>query len=108
MKVVMGVERRWKFLADNLPLRDRKKLEIKVSSRSDIQRMEAVVIEYVRYYPTPSWSQVASALRIMGLYQQANDLTTQYIKGMIKYRLRPRDLRNLEIRGPGTVVSQVQ
>ena len=41
-----------------------------------------VVDEYVKYYPTPSWKQVAEALQQMKLDKLADYITTKYVRGM--------------------------
>ena len=82
MEVVPGVERRWKDLADKLVVRYGKREEIKTLHRTDVVSMEKVLKEYVRYKPNHSWWEVASALQEMGLHQQADIVTTKYIRGI--------------------------
>ena len=83
MEVVKGLERRWEDLAIKLFVRGKKITEIKRTDHNDIQRMEAVVDDYVRYYPTRSWGSVARALREMGLHQLGDVVTVKYIRGII-------------------------
>ena len=45
-------------------------------------KMEAVVKNYVKCSPTPSWKDVAVALQEMNLYELADEVTTKYVKGM--------------------------
>ena len=82
MEVVQGVERRWEDLADNLWVRYKKKEEIKTLHLSDVVSMEEVVKDYVKYKPDRSWWDVAWALQEMGLHQQADTVTTKYIRGI--------------------------
>ena len=82
MEVVQGVERRWEDLADNLWVRYKKKEEIKTLHLSDVVSMEEVVKDYVKYKPDHSWADIARALQMMGLHQQADTVTTQYIQGI--------------------------
>ena len=83
MEVVKGQERRWKDLAGKLGVRREKIAEIKRTDHNDIQRMEAVMDDYVRYYPLRSWDRVASALQRMGLHQLGDVVTAKYIRGII-------------------------
>ena len=82
MKVVNGVEDRWKDLADKLVVRDSEKQKIQRLYQSDHQRMEALINHYVRHYPRHSWKVVASALERMQLPQLAEVVTTKYVRGM--------------------------
>jgi len=82
MEVVQGVERRWEDLANNLWVRYKKKEEIKTLHLSDVVSMEEVVKDYVKYRPDRSWVDVASALQEIGLHQQADTVTTKYIRGI--------------------------
>ena len=78
MEVVKEVEHRWWDLGYRLhvPLSKLKSLY-----QSDHHGMEAVVDYYVRHHPTPSWKQVARALQLMDLDEQAQLVTTRYVKG---------------------------
>ena len=82
MEVVKGLERRWEVLAGKLNVRYQKRAEIKRTRYNDIQRMEAVVDHYVRYYSLRSWEMVASALREMGLRQQGDIVIAKYVRGI--------------------------
>ena len=82
MEVVKGLERRWEDLADKLRVQYEKRAEIKTAYHNDVQRMEAVVDHYVRYYPLRSWGRVARALQVMGLYQLSDVVTAKYIRGI--------------------------
>ena len=82
MEVVQGVEGRWEDLANELIVRDEKRAEIKTLHHTDVISMEEVVKEYVKYTPHHSWRHVASALQEMGLHQQADTVTTKYIRGI--------------------------
>ena len=82
MEVVKGQERRWVDLVLKLGVRYEKTAEIKRTYHNDIQRMEAVVDDYVRYYPRRSWDRVASTLREMGLHQQGDVVIAKYVRGI--------------------------
>jgi len=82
MKVLQGVERRWKDLEDKLIVRYKKRTEIRSLHLSNVVSMEEVVKEYVRSTPNHSWGHVARALQEMGLHQQADTVTTKYIRGI--------------------------
>ena len=82
IQVVNGLERRWEDLAYKLNMRYKKITEIKRTDHNDIQKMEAVVDDYVRYHPLRSWDRVASALREMRLYQQGDVVIAKYIRGI--------------------------
>ena len=81
MEVVKKVGHSWKNLGCKLGVRASKIEEIQDLYRSDYQRMEAIINEYVRHYPTPSWEKVATALWKMRLYKLADVVTTKYVKG---------------------------
>ena len=83
MEVVKGVERRWWDLATNLEVRYQKAENIQSLVHSDIQGMEAVLKEYVNYHPLRTWGNVAEALQLMGLHQQADDVTNKYVRGTL-------------------------
>ena len=82
MEVVKGQERRWEALASELVVRREKIVEIESTDHNDIQRMEAVVDDYVRYHPGRSWGHVASALQRMGLLQRVDVVTAKCIPGI--------------------------
>ena len=81
MEVVKEVEDHWWKLRIWLDMPSSKREEIKSLYQSDHHRMEAVVDHYVRHHPTPSWKEVAGALRGMHLNDQADKITAKYIKG---------------------------
>ena len=81
MEVVKEVEDRWSALGVWLHVPESKRVEIRRLYQSDHHRMEAVVDYYVRYHPTPSWKQVAGALRVMDLDDQSDEITAKYTKG---------------------------
>ena len=72
MEVVKDLKSCWKDLGVRLALR-----------LDGLQEfgMADVVIEYVKYYPTPSWKQVAEALQQMNS-RLADYVTTKYVRGM--------------------------
>ena len=82
MEVVQGVEGWWKQLAARLGVRRVKMAEIETVHLSDMMSMEEVVKDYVKYKPDHSWADIARALQMMGLHQQADTVTTQYIQGI--------------------------
>ena len=82
MEVVRGVESRWKDLSDKLCVRYSEKEKIPRLYQSDHQRMEAIIMHYVKHYPSRSWKDVSSALERMELPQLAEVVTTKYVRGM--------------------------
>ena len=82
MEVVKGQERRWEDLAIELLVRREKRAEIKTTYHNDVQRMEAVVDHYVRYFPLRSWDHIASALQGMRLYQLSDVVIAKYVRGI--------------------------
>ena len=88
MEVVKEVEHHWKDLGLKLGLqRDRKRFAIvggKIQEQLyGIHGMADVVDEYVRRHPTPSWKQVATVLQEMKLDKLADEVTTNYVRGMV-------------------------
>jgi len=81
MEVVKGVEDSWDDLGHQLDVPWSKMSEIKSLYHSD-HRMEAVLDYYVKYYPAPSWKQIAETLQKTSLYSQADEVTTKYVQGM--------------------------
>ena len=73
MEVVKEVMHHWEELGDKLGLRMFSWI---------VYEMADVVDEYVRYYPTPSWKKVATALQEMKLDKLADEVTTKYVRGM--------------------------
>ena len=55
--------------------------EIRQHHRGSTQRIEQLIKFYIRYYPTPSWQRIASALQEMGLDDVADVVTTKYVRG---------------------------
>ena len=49
--------------------------------QSPTQRKEAYLDIYVHQHPCPTWSKVASVLRRVNLYQQADLVENTYVKG---------------------------
>ena len=82
MEVVKGLETWWKDLAGELCVQDKKITEIKNGYHDEIQRMEEVMKEYVRYKPNHSWDHFAWALQGMGLSQKADAVTAKYVRGI--------------------------
>ena len=82
MEVVKGQETRWEGLAFVLMVQYKRITEIETTYHNDVQRMEAVVDDYVRYYPLRSWGDVAGALQDMELHQLSDVVTAKYIRGI--------------------------
>ena len=82
MEVVKEVEHLWKELGGQLAVPDSKLENIKGLYQTDHLRMEAVVDYYVKYWPTSSWKEVGTVLRRMELHKLANNITTNYVRGM--------------------------
>ena len=89
MEVVRGIEGRWKDLGSNLcsgriprGVRRSEMEKIRHLYQSDHQKMEAIIMHYVRYYPSRSWKDVSSALEEMNLPQLAEAVNTKYVRGM--------------------------
>ena len=57
-------------------------LGVRLGLRLDGLQQFGVVIEYVKYYPTPSWKQVAETLQQMKRDKLADYVTTKYVRGM--------------------------
>ena len=55
--------------------------EFRQLHRSSHQGMRALFDFFIRYYPTPSWQRIASALQKMGLHDVADVVTTKYVRG---------------------------
>ena len=89
MEVVKEVEHRWEDLGHKLGLRTHNiivggKIQARLSDvdGEEIHGMAAVVDEYVRCCPTPSWKQVTTVLQRMELDKLADEVTTKYVRGM--------------------------
>ena len=81
MEVVKEVEHRWEDLGHKLGFPKVGGQLVDVDWK-EIHGMAAVVDEYVRRYPTPSWKQVGAALQRMKLDKLADEVTTKYVRGM--------------------------
>ena len=82
MEVVKEVEHRWEEFGGKLVVRDSKLENIKGLYQTDHLRMEAVVDYFVKCYPTSSWKHIGTALQKMELHELANNITTNYVRGM--------------------------
>ena len=60
---------------------EHKRDEIRRLYRDSTHRIESLFNFYIRYYPTPSWQDIASALQEMGLDDVADVVTTKYVRG---------------------------
>ena len=58
-----------------------KRNEIRRLHRDRSHRIAALFNLYIRYYPTPSWQHIASALQEIGLHDVADVVTTKYVRG---------------------------
>ena len=81
MEVVKEVQHRWEELGHSLKM-GLILSKLKGLYQSDHLRMEAVVDYYLKYHPTPSWRDVAVALRNLGLHKETDSITTRYVRGM--------------------------
>ena len=81
LSVLSGVEEQWEELGEELDVVESKMNEIRQHHWSNTDRMEALTTFYIRYYPTPSWQRIASALQEMGLQDLADVVTTKYVGG---------------------------
>ena len=82
MEVVKEVEHRWEEFGDKLVMPPSKLENIKDLYQTDHLRMEAVVDHYVKYDPFSSWKRVGTTLQEMEQHQLANNITTNYVRGM--------------------------
>ena len=85
LSVLSGVEKRWEELGEKLYVSQSKMNEIRQHHRSNTDRMEAVINFIIRYYHTPSWQRIVSALQEMGLQDLADVVTTKYVRGRQLY-----------------------
>ena len=81
LSVLSGVEERWEKLGGNLAVGESKMNEIRQHHWSNTDRMEALTTFIIRYFPTPSWQRIASALQDIGLQDLADVVTTKYVRG---------------------------
>jgi len=83
MEVLKGVEDRWwDDLALMLGVTVSKREKIRYIYRTNHQRMEALVDDYITLQSAPSWQAVARALQVLKLHKQADEVTTKYVKGI--------------------------
>lgn len=80
MEVVKEVQHCWRDLGFSFGVRWVDHIEW--IHRSHYKRMEAVVDDYVKFHPTPSWKGVATALHEMKLHELADEVTTKYVRGV--------------------------
>jgi len=78
MEVVRWDEDCWNGLGPRLGVHDSKMFEI----FSEQHRMQALADHYINHYPIPSWNKVAEALHGEKLHKEADEVTTEYVKGM--------------------------
>ena len=82
MEVVKGVEGRWYGLGFWLGVPMSKRDEISSIHHSDYHRMEATLDYYIRHNPAPSWKGFSEELQEVKLHKQADEVTTNYVKGV--------------------------
>jgi len=82
MEVVKEVEDQWDLLGFQLDVPQSKREEISRYYQSDHWRMAATLDYYVRQSPNLSWKKIAQALQVTKLHEQADAVTTKYVKGM--------------------------
>ena len=84
MEMVKGVEDHWYDLGDwlGVPHSKMRKINSRLYYYSDHRRMHALADHYTTHHPTPSWNNVARVLHWMELHEQADEVTTKYVKGM--------------------------
>ena len=82
MEVVKGVEEHWYVLGRRLGVPLSKRRQINSLYKSDQHQMQALADNYTTHHPTPSWNNVARELQGEGLYKQADEVTTKYVKGL--------------------------
>ena len=70
---------KWNEILRRLRLPDSVQEEIQVAYRTDAQRKEAVLDNYVNKHPCPSWTHVTRVLRGMELYKLASEVIKQYV-----------------------------
>ena len=76
-----GLEERWEELGKELGVWLSKRNEIRRLHHDSTHRIEQLIKFYIRYYPTPSWQDIASALQEMRLDDLADVVTTKYVRG---------------------------
>ena len=81
LSVLSGVEECWEELGEKLLVWLSKRNEIKRVHQSSHRRMGALSNFFIRYYHTPSWQRIVSALQWMGLQDLADVVTTKYVRG---------------------------
>ena len=82
MEVVKEVEHRWEELGGKLYMPGSKLENIKGLYQTDHLRVEAVLDHYVKCDPYSSWKEVGETLQKMELHELANNVTTNYVRGM--------------------------
>ena len=71
------------FIGDYLDTPLSKRREFKMTYQNLAQRKEAYLDYYVHNHPAPSWTQIAQALRVCLLPQQATVVENTYIQGSL-------------------------
>ena len=81
LSVLSGMEEQWEELGRKLDVWRSKRDEIRQLYHTSTARIGALTLFYIRYYYTPSWWRIASALQRMGLQNLADMVTTKYVRG---------------------------
>ena len=68
----------------NLP--ESKVDELKTNYDSPFRRREAYLDLYATHHPCPSWKHVASSLRSILLFRQADEVESTYVQGTCMYK----------------------
>ena len=70
-------------VADWLDLPDSKRSEIERNYHSPAQRREAYIDVYVNEHPHPTWKELSQVLREVKLPNQAEEVESTYVQGII-------------------------
>ena len=82
MEVVKDMEEHWERLGEELAVGQSERNEISSNYQNNYLRMEAVLNFYIRYHPTSSWKDIATALRVMGFHDLEDVVATKYVRGV--------------------------
>ena len=85
LSVLSGVEERWEELGERLLVAPSvwrsKRNEIRQLHHTSTDRVRALTIFYIRCHYAPSWQDISSVLKRMGLPELADMVTTKYVRG---------------------------
>ena len=71
------------LLNNGLPLPSSKAADIRRNYHSPTQQRDAYLDLYATDYPCPSWSDVATALRVVDLDDQSDEVERTYVQGTV-------------------------